>query len=268
MNNYSVVLDPILFIWDRNRIAEEESIYWGLAIYLSDVLELFDNCEYASIAMREVGALQIIESFPADAIDYGNAIFRDVARMVYGFVGSHQRDHEFSDQVLEQLSPDYAERAHFTDEIRREVHSTAAYVLDQNLDPFVVTRADFWESGESSVQVRSQTNYAEFCVLQSTEECVQVIQSRRRVYEENAKHAVDYGWGSRLPDCLDDTHLQLLLDRATAVSKDQTLMYVYSKTAECFVVFRQHVANKYHGYPVAVDELSRIGASATKFPSF
>lgn len=65
-----------------------------------------------------------------------------------------------------------------------------------------------------------------------------------RIYEENPKHKIGYGWGS--PMDLSSTEAQKVLDQAVLYEDNKNCLV--NKYNEKFYVFRRHINNCYHGY--------------------
>ncbi len=65
-----------------------------------------------------------------------------------------------------------------------------------------------------------------------------------RIYEQNPKHKVNYGWGTEMD--LSDEEAQKLLQTAVPVDRDYT--HLVAKRNGKYYSFRCHYDNRYHGY--------------------
>lgn len=255
-------IDPAVLIWDVDDFGRRPSSYWSLA---SDAIDLFSVIESAGIrAVLRQGFFDVmLSSFPAEHLDHGKHELRDFSNVVYGFLAKINLHEDcYLDGVIDRCRPDLRARMHFTTEIRNELNSLLKFV-SENSDKFVFFSHEcVLGAPRVVVSIEVGADIVEIDCLASIESYFEYRNQLLPIYEENEKHDSLCGFGSKLPDCLDHNDLQALLIAASPVNY-QKVVCIYSLKANRYIVFRRHFSNRYHAYPIAVGELSRMGINSS-----
>lgn len=258
-------LDPAIFIWDVSDYIKNQGRYWAIASDVVELIGLVENCGVQVVARQEI-VDRMIASFPAEHIDHSNPELRDFSTVIYGFLSRGNFGvQEFASPPIVSCAPDLINRQHFCEELKYEIHCALSFVFENASQFAIFSHEQIVGVSFISVNLVSAKEPLAVECFANAERYVEFRMRTARIYEENMKHDSLSGFGSKLPECLNESDLQGLLSEAMFTPNKNSLC-IYSTKASAYIVFRNHFANRYHAYPVAENELSRIGVNSTQIP--
>lgn len=251
-------LDPALFCWNVDDYLARPGVYWALVEDLTQLLEILEEAS-ANIVWWGSFVDSLIESFPVDYMYSGRKDLRDFSNSLLTFLTKWQpnKDQEYSGNIFSCV-PDLSARSHFCATLKDEAARGLSALVSHPSDLKTV----FSHSVVLGAPVKSicfpelVDNNIIDCVFDGVG-YASWARYGERIYEKHSKHDQFCGYGSKLPECLSDEDMQALLDSAQAVS-DESCLIKYSDKAGTYLIFREHRPGRYHGYPIAANELSRM----------
>ncbi|WP_439518321.1 hypothetical protein [Hydrogenophaga sp.] len=265
MPSETLVFDPALLVWDREHFRSDERSYWQLVGDLMTLFDVIDRTTYELVLSSRLAEL-VINDFPADELSStGN--FTDFLRATYSFLAriSEARRLYTPKMSPSNIVPDIASRPHFSAGVSLECRTAVIYAFEQPINGHVLSHGLIWPVGHAhltSEEVVSKVLPARL----GADEYLSLCEATRRIYEKNDKHDSACGYGSRLPDLLDDTAIQSMLDVAVEV-RGQDCLCARSVAGERVLLFRRHHKNCYHAYPIEEHELSKYGINPRLIPA-
>lgn len=258
-------VDPGLVIWDVAKFNENEGDYWGLA---QDVIYLIEVIEKAGLSFAVSQKLldSMIEAFPAQYLDHRKSELRDFSNSIYDFLSCPQVDViNFVSNGVSGCNPDLRARSHFAGDLTLETDRLLCFVYE-NFGSYIVFSHELISASPfRELKITQKEDSRDVECFANSGRYGEFLSSRGRLYEEYVKHDPLCGFGSRLPIGLDDAALQSLLDGAVEIHSDRVLC-VYSVGVDEYILFRRHLGNRYHAYPIPQNELSRSGVNPAHIP--
>lgn len=259
-------IDPAVFIWDVQDFTNNPHKYSLLAEEIIALLAMISKSEI-HIAGNPEFFENLVNSFPYSGINAKRAGLSDFTTLVYKFFDdSINRIGHSNNSNVASSNPDLSNRAHFNPNLKHEINYALYSLSTTSHQNSIFSHVSLHSNPIRSIDIVVSPNNT--CTVQCFADLAaynNFFIPPRKIYEHHWKHDSLSGYGSKLPDCLDYNNLQDLLDNA--VNLNEKFMCIFSSKANEYIVFRSHVPNRYHAYPIQSNKLSRSGINPSDIPT-
>lgn len=251
-----VALSPSLLVWNKDRLPNDR---YQLRKLAGSVVEMFDLIEEyeLSVLMNEQLRDSILNSFPCEDLYEYQEFFADYVSATMSFLAKNVNSDNitnYPDILIEVESIPDIKKIYFTERLKIQINSLLEAIKNYQNNVLVLIDEEY--VNQMSIQSNNEIVIVEQKEVSQLSKCLFIKYGR--VYEKNEKHDPRSGWGSKLPSSLSQHDLQELLNIAIPTDGLLKCLVSYSTRAGAYIMFRKHVANVFHAYPVDSKELERI----------
>ena len=258
-----LVIDPAFLIWCEDDYFARQHDYWQMLddfVYLTEALGRLP----CGVAFSSALADLVVDSFPAHQLK-GAGELHDFVRLIYAFLAKLQdsaRNYECMDAM--DFSPKFFQRPQFGPNVAQELRNCVAHAMLSNDDGYLATHSVVWKFSDSVV---SSADFPDRTLLvHSSRLAFERFEAEfSRIFQSHDKHHPRSGYGSRLPVGLADDEIQSALNVALEVKGVDVLCARLEKHG-AILLFRRHHLNKYHAYPIELNELTHLGVKFDLVP--
>ena len=258
-----VVLDISSVVWDESDFKKNQSSYYCLASEFIIFVNAFEKCNNLKFVSRTEMLQNITSSFPYKLTN--NPQLFDFRKRAQQFLSSRYRDFINFDAVETAVNsvPDIC-YDYFSDALKIEIR----YLLSEmhkSENYIFCTFTTCWQDNDKLKTINAATKEHNTIIHGEDKQTIKDFYEKtfRNIFDHNPKHdslkGVYFNGSEKVNplSCYDErkadtTIPQKYLDDAIQYGND---FFNYDGKNRTFVCFKNHTANKYHGYDEDIDNV-------------
>ena len=258
MNKILSILDPGCFIWDENDFNDNKSMYYEL---LDKLVELINNLELGGFTylLRSDLVDILTDSFPVKLIneEINRDDLSDIISLFFVFISKIGDDIIDFDPINNDATsfPDL-NRKHYSNDVIEEMNFLLSYVSTLSNTLLGISLEDLWLHEVDIVTIYDSlgNEVSNIKIVTNPAKLPEIIHNTEPVFEPSDKHKEPGGWGTILPDYLEEKCYGLIKKGVKGNGNSEAL-YAFCEEYNQYIIFRLTVNNIYHAYPIQEDDV-------------